>query len=143
MNRAELETTARIKRDTLRGLLDEMTDQMPRGRQKRLARGSSQDMTRAELKAAQTVADARAKLDAVEERTSSHELKLAVPAVPSWEAPPPIEMAKDDCIVIHSLPPHAEVVTVEEPVPTPHVLALIAMFGGAFLVGLTAVYVLA
>ena len=32
---AELETTARIKRDTLRGLLDEMTNGTPRPRRKR------------------------------------------------------------------------------------------------------------
>src|SRR5690349_19113154 len=141
MDRAELETTARIKRDTLRGLLDEMTDQAPRPKRKRsfsqvaamlppvervrfprstaplaLGRGSDPNLTRAEQKAAQTIADARAKLDRVQEQPEfpvlSHqivanlsgeeismlpmEVRLLLPEVPSWDAPPAIHMTPVD-----------------------------------------------
>jgi hypothetical protein len=188
MTRAELETTARIKRDTLRGLLDEMTDRPPRPKRKRsfsqvaallppvervrfprattsppLGRGSSSNMTRAEQKAAQTIADARAKLDRIEQESEfpvlSHqivanlsgeemsmlpmEIRLRMPQVASWETPPAIEMTTgDDCITIHSvLPREVPVIEVEMPVRRPPMLALIALFFGAFVVGLLGAYV--
>jgi hypothetical protein len=170
MTRAELETTARIKRDTLRGLLDEMTDHPPRPPRKQafgqvaallppiervrfprsttpppLGRGSNSNMTAAEQKAAQTLADARAKLDSVDAQLpfpmvpAPVDLQLALTTEPSWDAPPAIQLAPDDCVLIHSLPPR-EVVTIEEPVVRPNIFALVGLFVAAFFVGLLGAY---
>jgi hypothetical protein len=189
MTRAELETTARIKRDTLRGLLDAMTDHPPPSPPKRkrsfsqiaallppverprfprattspLSRGSSSDMTPAEHKAAQTIADARAKLDRADESpfpVLSHqivanlsgeeismlpmEIRLRLPEVRSWQTPPAIELLPaGDRISSRSVSAReAPVVAVEVPVRRPSLLALIALFVAAFFVGMLGAYVL-
>ena len=187
MNRAELETTARIDRDELRGLLDAMTESPPPRRRARslseiaallqpavpvrfprratqpplIGRGSSSTLTRAEQKAAQTVADARAKLDSADDRAEfpvlSHqivanlsgeeismlpmEIRLRLPEVPAWETPPTIElMPGTDRITSYSRPPRE--IAVETPMRRQATVKLIALLAAAFLVGLLGAYVL-